>query len=112
VANLPYGLTSKFFRQFLEFGPKPTQMIVMIQKEVSRRLTAKPGEMNLLALSAQFFSEPELLFDVVSGCFWPEPEIWPKYTLIQPLRHTCPSVLSLNRSHFRSTHRLFTVPTA
>lgn len=75
VANLPYSITSKFFRLFLEYGPKPTEIIVMIQKEVAKRIIARPGEMNLLALSAQFFGEPEILFEVPSSCFWPEPEI-------------------------------------
>jgi 16S rRNA (adenine1518-N6/adenine1519-N6)-dimethyltransferase len=75
VANLPYSITSKFFRLFLEYGPKPTEIIVMIQKEVAKRIIAKKGEMNLLALSAQFFGEPEILFEVSRSCFWPEPEI-------------------------------------
>ncbi|MFA5021368.1 MAG: rRNA adenine N-6-methyltransferase family protein, partial [Patescibacteria group bacterium] len=36
---------------------------------------AKSGEMNLLALSAQFFAEPEILFTVPPTCFWPEPAV-------------------------------------
>lgn len=75
VCNLPYSITSKFFRQFLEIGPKPKEMIVMIQKEVAKRMIAQPGQMNLLALSAQFFAQPQILFEVSSGCFWPEPEV-------------------------------------
>jgi len=75
VANLPYNITSQFFRRFLEFGPKPVEMIVMVQKEVALRMVAKPGEMNLLALSAQFFSQPEILFYVSRSCFWPEPAV-------------------------------------
>lgn len=75
VANLPYSITSLFFRQFLEFGPKPSEIIVMIQKEVAERMLAKVGKMNLLALSSQFFSEPEILFLVGSGSFWPAPEV-------------------------------------
>lgn len=75
ICNLPYSITSKFFRQFLEFGPKPQEMIVMIQKEVAKRMVALPGEMSLLALSAQLFSEPEILFEVAPTCFWPEPEV-------------------------------------
>ncbi len=75
VANLPYSITSKFFRMFLEYGPKPLEIIVMIQKEVAKRIISQLGEMNLLALSAQFFGEPEILFEVPRSCFWPEPEI-------------------------------------
>lgn len=75
VCNLPYSITSKFFRQFLEFGPKPSEITVMIQKEVAERMISPAGEMNLLALSTQFFSEPEILFTVAPTCFWPEPEV-------------------------------------
>jgi len=75
IANLPYSITSHFFRNFLELGPKPSEIIVMIQKEVAKRLIAKPGEMNLLALSVQLYSEPEILFSVPPASFWPEPEV-------------------------------------
>ena len=75
VANLPYSITANFFRQFLELGPKPEEIIVMIQKEVADRLVAKPGNMSLLALSAQLFAEPEILFTVSPQSFWPAPEV-------------------------------------
>lgn len=75
VANLPYSITAKFFRQFLELGPKPTEIIVMIQKEVAQRLCAPVGEMSLIALSAQLFAQPEILFTVSSQSFWPAPEV-------------------------------------
>jgi 16S rRNA (adenine1518-N6/adenine1519-N6)-dimethyltransferase len=75
TANLPYSVTSQFFRQFLEHGPKPKEITVMIQKEVAQRMRAKKGEMNLLALSTQFFAEPEILFVVPPTCFWPAPAV-------------------------------------
>jgi 16S rRNA (adenine1518-N6/adenine1519-N6)-dimethyltransferase len=75
VANLPYSITSGFFRKFLEHGPKPEEIIVMIQKEVAQRMVAEKGKMNLLALSAQFFAEPKILFEVSAHCFWPEPKV-------------------------------------
>ncbi len=75
VANLPYSITAKFFRQFLELGPKPSEIIVMIQKEVAQRICAPAGEMSLLALSAQLFSRPKILFTVSSQSFWPAPEV-------------------------------------
>lgn len=75
VANLPYNITSQFFRQFLEFGPRPTEMTVMVQKEVALRMVAKPGEMSLLSLSVQFFSQSKILFYVPRSCFWPAPAV-------------------------------------
>lgn len=75
IANLPYNITSKIFRLFLEINPRPEEMVVMIQKEVARRIVANPGDMSLLSLSVQLYSEPEILFDVNSNCFWPTPKI-------------------------------------
>lgn len=75
VANLPYSITSHFFRNFLEYGPKPSEITVMIQKEVAERITAKPGDMSLLSLSAQLYAEVEYLFTVQSHCFWPAPAV-------------------------------------
>ena len=75
ISNLPYSITSGFFRKFLEHGPKPEEIIVMIQKEVAQRMVAEKGKMNLLALSAQFFAEVKILFEVSAHCFWPEPKV-------------------------------------
>ncbi|MFA6593682.1 MAG: 16S rRNA (adenine(1518)-N(6)/adenine(1519)-N(6))-dimethyltransferase RsmA [Candidatus Buchananbacteria bacterium] len=75
VANLPYSITAAFLKLFLETGPKPTEMILMLQKEVAKRLIARPGEMSLLGLSAQLFGEPQILFEVGRGCFWPAPAV-------------------------------------
>lgn len=75
VANLPYSITSHFFKNFLELGPKPEEIVVMIQYEVAKRMIAEPGEMNLLALSVQLYSEAEILFKVPPQSFWPEPEV-------------------------------------
>jgi 16S rRNA (adenine1518-N6/adenine1519-N6)-dimethyltransferase len=75
VANLPYNITSFFLRRFLENEPKPAEMVLMLQKEVAERILSKIGQMNILAFSAQFFSEPSILFEVPREYFWPEPKV-------------------------------------
>jgi 16S rRNA (adenine1518-N6/adenine1519-N6)-dimethyltransferase len=75
IANLPYSITSKFIRVFLERENKPEEMIIMIQKEVGERMTARKPNMNMLALSTQYYSEAKMLFDVTRGCFFPEPKV-------------------------------------
>jgi len=75
VANLPYNITSVFIRKFLTAVHKPEKMILMLQKEVAERICAKPGEMSLLALSVQFFSEPEIVSYVPKENFWPMPKV-------------------------------------
>lgn len=75
VANLPYNITSVFLRKFLSTENKPTEMILMLQKEVAERICAKPGDMSLLALSVQFYADPEILFNVGRSDFYPSPEV-------------------------------------
>jgi 16S rRNA (adenine1518-N6/adenine1519-N6)-dimethyltransferase len=75
VANLPYNITSVFLRKFLSGENKPEEMVLMLQKEVAERICAKPGEMSLLALSVQFYAEPEIVAFAPKENFWPSPEI-------------------------------------
>ncbi|MEI6627300.1 MAG: 16S rRNA (adenine(1518)-N(6)/adenine(1519)-N(6))-dimethyltransferase RsmA [bacterium] len=76
VANLPYNITSFFLRMFLEVvAIKPSEMILMVQKEVAERIVAKPGELSRLGVMAQFYSEPKILFKVGREKFWPAPEV-------------------------------------
>ena len=75
VANLPYNITSIFLRTFLNQKNRPQSLVLMLQKEVAERLIAKPGDMNMLALSVQFFGDVEIVREVKAGNFWPEPKI-------------------------------------
>jgi len=75
VANLPYNISSVFLRKFLSSEHKPESMVLMLQKEVAERICAGPGRMSLLAVSVQFYAEPEIVQLVDANCFWPEPAV-------------------------------------
>lgn len=76
VANIPYYLTSYLFRLLLEKSKiKPKKIVVMIQKEVAKRICAKPPKMNLLALSVQVYGKPKIAFIVKKGSFSPPPKV-------------------------------------
>lgn len=75
VANLPYQITSRLLRQFLEALPRPMSLTVMVQKEVAERMTAGPGQMSLLALAAQTASTPHIVALVPAEVFFPVPEV-------------------------------------
>jgi 16S rRNA (adenine1518-N6/adenine1519-N6)-dimethyltransferase len=72
VANLPYYITSPIIRYFLENKKKPSEMIIMVQKEVAQRICS-PG--NLLYLSVHFYAEAKILFNVAKGNFKPTPKV-------------------------------------
>ena len=75
VSNLPYSITSKVLRKFTEFDPKPTIMVLMVQKEVAERVCARPGEMSILSVAVQYYAKPEIIAYVARDAFWPEPEV-------------------------------------
>jgi len=75
VANLPYYITSHFIRTVFEEWPQPASMILMVQKEVAKRIVAQPPEMNLLALSVQYYAKPEIIANVSRGSFRPIPDV-------------------------------------
>ncbi len=75
VANLPYNITSIFLRKFLSIEIKLKLMVLMLQKEVAQRITAKPPKMSLLAVSVQYYAEAKIIEYVSKENFWPEPEV-------------------------------------
>ena len=75
VANLPYSITSRFFKIFLNLELKPTTITVLIQKEVAERIVAKPGSMSLLAISIQLYGDPTIEEIVQKDSFYPVPKI-------------------------------------
>jgi 16S rRNA (adenine1518-N6/adenine1519-N6)-dimethyltransferase len=75
IANLPYYITSPIIRLFLEAENPPSEMILMVQKEVAERIAARPGKMSILAASVQYYAKPEILFTVGKENFDPVPEV-------------------------------------
>ncbi|MDO8626658.1 MAG: rRNA adenine dimethyltransferase family protein [Candidatus Magasanikbacteria bacterium] len=75
IANIPYQITSPLIKMFLESSNPPSEMILMIQREVAERICALPGAMSLLALSVQLYSKPAIVFPVPRESFWPVPRV-------------------------------------
>ncbi len=75
VANLPYGVATVIIRHYLESAQPPFELIVMVQKEVADRMTATAGDLSLLTLAIQLYTEPEYLFTVPNDAFHPPPKV-------------------------------------
>ena len=75
VANLPYYITARVLRYFLEAEVKPELMIVMVQKEVAEVVAAESGQRSLLSISVQFYGKPEIISYVPAQAFYPVPEV-------------------------------------
>lgn len=75
VANVPYYITSKIIQLLTTAGNKPRTIVLLIQKEVAVRLAAQPGDMSILAVSAQIYAEVELSDMVPARFFTPPPKV-------------------------------------
>ncbi|MEI7792608.1 MAG: 16S rRNA (adenine(1518)-N(6)/adenine(1519)-N(6))-dimethyltransferase RsmA [Candidatus Berkelbacteria bacterium] len=75
VANIPYYITSRIIRLFLELPSQPATIVMLVQKEVAERICAKPGEMSVLALSVQVYGKPEIIEIVKKESFFPAPAV-------------------------------------
>lgn len=77
VANIPYQITSPLIRKFIEGENKPEVIVMMVQKEVAERITAKPGNSSrgLLTIIVEYYARPEILFGVSKKEFYPVPKV-------------------------------------
>jgi 16S rRNA (adenine1518-N6/adenine1519-N6)-dimethyltransferase len=86
VANIPYYITAPIIQYLLELSTPPELIVLMIQKEVAQRITAKVGDMSILAVSVQYYADPELLFMVSKTAFDPVPKIDSAVVRLTPKR--------------------------
>ncbi len=80
VSNIPYYITGKIIRIFLETEIQPESLVLLVQKEVAERIcaTKKGGNkkgMSILAVAVQVFGEPQFIKKVPRESFWPVPEV-------------------------------------
>ncbi len=92
IASLPYYIVSPTIRIFLESPNRPKEMILIVQKEVAQRICSKPPKMNLLAISVQFYSKPEILSYVSKKSFWPSPKVDGAILQISRIRTNLPRI--------------------
>lgn len=75
VANIPYYITSAVIRHLLEADIKPQSIVLTVQLEVAQRIIAEPDDMNLLAVSVQFYGVPRIVQRIPAGAFYPVPAV-------------------------------------
>ncbi|MGH7196717.1 MAG: 16S rRNA (adenine(1518)-N(6)/adenine(1519)-N(6))-dimethyltransferase RsmA [Candidatus Saccharimonadales bacterium] len=83
VANVPYYLTSNLVRTLMESPTPPKAVVLLVQKEVAERLAAEPGDMSILAVSAQFYGHVLLGPLVTRDKFDPPPKVDSQVVILQ-----------------------------
>lgn len=76
-ANLPYYITTPIIMKLLERKLPIKKIVVMVQKEVAERMVAAPGHKiyGALSVAVQYYTQPQLLFDIPPRAFLPAPEV-------------------------------------
>lgn len=75
VANIPYYITGAILEKFLEHGPRPGLMVLLVQKEVAERILARDKKESILSISVKAFGEPQIIAKVPRGAFTPPPKV-------------------------------------
>jgi 16S rRNA (adenine1518-N6/adenine1519-N6)-dimethyltransferase len=75
--NLPYYITSPILHHLFHFASLIDEMHFVIQSEVAARLAAQPGtrDYGYLSVATQFYTRPELVFEIPREAFTPPPEV-------------------------------------
>ncbi|MCI6508253.1 MAG: 16S rRNA (adenine(1518)-N(6)/adenine(1519)-N(6))-dimethyltransferase RsmA [Bacilli bacterium] len=107
VANLPYYITTAILTKVLEESKKVGKIVVMVQKEVAKRLAGKPStkDYNSLSVLIQYYMEAHILFNVSPKSFIPEPAVDSSVILLERKKQTLPLTneaffLKFNRAIF------------
>ncbi|MGH8227954.1 MAG: 16S rRNA (adenine(1518)-N(6)/adenine(1519)-N(6))-dimethyltransferase RsmA, partial [Steroidobacteraceae bacterium] len=88
AGNLPYNLSTPLLFHLLESSAVIEDIVVMLQREVVARITAKPGtgEYGRLTVMLAPRVRAERLFDVGPGAFQPPPKVWSSVARLEVLQ--------------------------
>lgn len=87
VANVPYYITGKIVNMLTIAENKPSVAVLLVQKEVAERMTAGAGDMSILAVSCQVFSETQLGNIVPAELFTPPPKVDSQVVVLKMREH-------------------------
>jgi 16S rRNA (adenine1518-N6/adenine1519-N6)-dimethyltransferase len=89
VANLPYYIATNIILKALK-DKNAKNILVLIQKEVAEKFSAKVGDRNYsaLAIIAQSVAKVKKLFDVPPGAFVPAPKVTSSVILFEKFKES------------------------
>lgn len=77
IGNIPYYISTPIIEELLKHREKIETIFITVQKEFAERIAARPGSKTFGSLSCfiQYYAEPEILFLIKKGSFFPAPKI-------------------------------------
>lgn len=105
VANLPYYVTTPIILKLLLEKLPIRGLVVMLQKEVAERITAKPGTKayGSLSIAIQYYTEAEFAMTVPKSVFMPQPNV--DSAVIRMIKRPEPIVQVIDEDFFFSVTR-------
>lgn len=105
VANLPYYVTTPILMKLLTENLPLRGFVVMMQKEVADRISAKPGTKayGSLSIAVQYYCTAEVAMIVPKTVFMPQPNV--DSAVLKLIRHEEPPVTVIDEDFFFSVTR-------
>jgi len=77
VANLPYYITTPIVTKIIDDCVDVSRLIIMVQKEVAERFSAKAGtrDYNSLTVFLNYYFDIKKIINVPRNCFYPVPNV-------------------------------------
>ncbi|HEY4524186.1 MAG TPA: 16S rRNA (adenine(1518)-N(6)/adenine(1519)-N(6))-dimethyltransferase RsmA [Candidatus Paceibacterota bacterium] len=85
IANPPYYLTGQILRRFLTADQPPQLAVLMLQKEVVKRIIAADHKESILSISVKAYGEPRYIMTVPAKDFTPAPKVDSAIVLIDQI---------------------------
>ena len=100
VANLPYYITTPILMHLIESGIPFSEFVVMMQKEVAARISAKPNTKayGSLSIAVQYYMTAKVAFIVPRTVFVPAPNV--DSAILKMVRRPEPAVVVEDESFF------------
>lgn len=86
IANLPYNISSQILYKLFSSIKQVELMVLMFQKEVAERITAKPGnkEYGKLSILTKYLFRTSIEMELPPEVFTPSPKVYSSIVLFKP----------------------------
>jgi 16S rRNA (adenine1518-N6/adenine1519-N6)-dimethyltransferase len=100
IANIPYYITGAIIRKFLESDNQPERMVLLVQKEVAKRIVAQDKKESILSISVKAYGKPVYVDTVKKRYFSPEPKVDSAILLIENISKRLFSENNISEKNF------------
>ncbi len=105
TGNLPYNIATPLCLGWLELGLPPRRIVVMVQRDVAARFTARPATpaYGSLSVAVQFATQVRRAFTLGPNAFYPRPKVESAVVVME--RRESPAVAVRDRTFFMQVVR-------